>query len=197
MIDLRARQRFARLVTDLVIARPGLWGLVRRPFVWMFGAIAPDWEETRVTPQHSAPLEVALDALPGGAANALDIGTGTGVGARLIAARFPGAYWNASMLITAPAAPPGRPVCSKVPCWNRARPARPASAERSRAAARPAGEGSTPVSKAPVSLAINRPGPPAPQVVPGRPRFEAAQPLGPALESNRARLPPENAGILA
>ena len=61
MIDMRARQRFARLVTDLVMARPGLWGVVRRPFVWMFDAIAPDWEETRVSPQHSAPLEAALD----------------------------------------------------------------------------------------------------------------------------------------
>jgi 2-polyprenyl-3-methyl-5-hydroxy-6-metoxy-1,4-benzoquinol methylase len=91
MIDLRARQRFARLVTDLVVARPGLWGVVRRPFVWTFDAIAPDWEETRVSPQHSAPLEAALEAVPAPRGNALDIGTGTGVGARSIAARFPAA----------------------------------------------------------------------------------------------------------
>jgi SAM-dependent methyltransferase len=91
VIDMRARQRFARLVTDLVIARPALWRVVRRPFVWMFDAIAPDWEETRVSPQHSAPLEAALDALPREPTSALDIGTGTGVGARLIGARFPNA----------------------------------------------------------------------------------------------------------
>ncbi len=91
MIDLRARQRFARLVTQLVTAQPWLWGVLRRPFVWTFDAIAADWEETRVSPTHLAPLEAVLDAVPGEPASALDIGTGTGAGARAIARRFAGA----------------------------------------------------------------------------------------------------------
>jgi ubiquinone/menaquinone biosynthesis C-methylase UbiE len=88
VIDLRARQRFARLVTDLVMARPGLWSVLHRPFVWMFDSIASDWEEKRVSPEHVAPLAAALAAVPAEPVSALDVGTGTGVGARAIAARF-------------------------------------------------------------------------------------------------------------
>ncbi|HEX6761830.1 MAG TPA: methyltransferase domain-containing protein [Gaiellaceae bacterium] len=89
MIDLRVRQRFARLVTDAVIARPEAWRVLRRPLVWMFDAIASDWEEKRVSPQHVAPLEAALAEVPDAPANALDLGTGTGAGARAITRRFP------------------------------------------------------------------------------------------------------------
>ena len=88
MIDLRVRQRFARLVTRLVTAKPWLWRILRRPFVWSFDSIAPEWDEKRVTPQHVAPLEAVLAAVPGAPARALDLGTGTGAGARAIAARF-------------------------------------------------------------------------------------------------------------
>jgi ubiquinone/menaquinone biosynthesis C-methylase UbiE len=84
-----ARRRFARLATRLVVARPGLWRVVRRPLTWSFDTIAPQWDELRVTPQHLAPLEAALDALPAPPAHALDLGTGTGGGARVIARRFP------------------------------------------------------------------------------------------------------------
>lgn len=91
MIDLQVRQRFARVVTDLVMARPGLWRVLRRPFVWMFDSIASDWEEKRVSPQHVAPLEAALAAVPGEPSSALDIGTGTGAVARLLSERWPDA----------------------------------------------------------------------------------------------------------
>jgi len=90
VIDLRLRQRYARVVTDLVTARPGLWRVLRRPFVWSFGAIAADWEEKRVSPQHLAPLDAALAWVPGEPATALDVGTGTGAGARAIVRRFDG-----------------------------------------------------------------------------------------------------------
>ena len=82
-------QRFARFVTRVVVARPRLWRLLRRPMVHMFDSMAPEWEETRVSPQHRLPLEAALDAVPQVPVRALDVGTGTGVGARVIAARFP------------------------------------------------------------------------------------------------------------
>jgi ubiquinone/menaquinone biosynthesis C-methylase UbiE len=88
VIDLRLRQRFARIVTRLVTARPGLWRVLRRPFVWTFDSIASEWDAKRVTPQHLAPLDAVLAALPGEPAHALDLGTGTGAGARAIAARF-------------------------------------------------------------------------------------------------------------
>jgi len=55
----------------------------------MFDSLAPVWEESRVSPQHRLPLEAALAAIPEPPARALDLGTGTGVGARTIAARFP------------------------------------------------------------------------------------------------------------
>ena len=88
----RLGQRFARLVTRLVVARPALWRVLRRPLVAMFDSLAPQWEESRVSPQHRLPLEAALAAVPDPPpARALDIGTGTGVGARTIAARFPDA----------------------------------------------------------------------------------------------------------
>jgi ubiquinone/menaquinone biosynthesis C-methylase UbiE len=91
VIDARLRQRFARLATRAVTARPGSWRVLRRPVVWMFDGIASDWEEKRVSPQHVAPLEAALEEVPGDPANALDVGTGTGAGARAIARRFPDA----------------------------------------------------------------------------------------------------------
>jgi ubiquinone/menaquinone biosynthesis C-methylase UbiE len=82
-------QRFARFVTRVVVARPRLWRVLRRPMVRMFDSMAPEWEETRVSPQHRLPLEAALDAVTEPPARALDVGTGTGVGARVIAARYP------------------------------------------------------------------------------------------------------------
>jgi ubiquinone/menaquinone biosynthesis C-methylase UbiE len=98
-----ARRKFARLATRLVVARPGLWRVVRRPLTWSFDSLAPRWDSMRVTPQHLAPLEAALDALPSAPARALDLGTGTGGGARAIARHFPeasvvGADFSAPMI---------------------------------------------------------------------------------------------------
>jgi SAM-dependent methyltransferase len=54
----------------------------------MFGALAPQWD-TILTPDHLAPYEQALEALPSPPRRALDLGTGTGAGALAIARRFP------------------------------------------------------------------------------------------------------------
>jgi ubiquinone/menaquinone biosynthesis C-methylase UbiE len=53
-----------------------------------FDRLAPEWEETRVSPQHLLPLQSALDQISP-PRRVLDVGTGTGAAARLVAARWP------------------------------------------------------------------------------------------------------------
>lgn len=81
-------RRFARFATNAVVARPKLWRLFRGPLRAQFARMAPVWDGMR-RPDALAPLELALDALPGPPRHALDLGTGTGAAAFLIASRFP------------------------------------------------------------------------------------------------------------
>jgi SAM-dependent methyltransferase len=83
----RAGIRFARLTTRAVVARPGLWRLLRAPLRAQFDALAPRWEGLR-GPDALAPLEAALDRVVA-ARRVLDLGTGTGRAARVAARRFP------------------------------------------------------------------------------------------------------------
>jgi SAM-dependent methyltransferase len=82
-----AGKRFARLATTAVVARPGLWRLFRWAIRRQFDGLAPVWE-TRVGPEALLPLAAALDTLPAPPRKALDLGTGTGKAARLVAERF-------------------------------------------------------------------------------------------------------------
>lgn len=80
-------RRFARLVTVAVTRVPGLWPLFRRALRLQFQTLAPHWD-TIVSPDHIAPYEAALEAVDP-PRRALDLGTGTGVGAFAITRRFP------------------------------------------------------------------------------------------------------------
>lgn len=82
-------QRFARLVTGAVVRAPFLWPVFRRSMTRNFDRLAAEWDATRVSRERLAPMVAALDALPSGPRRALDIGTGTGAVARLLAERWP------------------------------------------------------------------------------------------------------------
>ena len=83
-------QRFARLVTRVVVRAPFLWRLFRRRLTRNFDLLAPEWDATRVSPERLVVMTAALDAI-GAPARALDVGTGTGAVARLISERWPSA----------------------------------------------------------------------------------------------------------
>jgi SAM-dependent methyltransferase len=81
-------RRFARLVTDVVIRRPALWRVLRRPLAFEFDRLASKWNRI-IQPDHLAPLEAALDTLGTSPRRILDLGTGTGVAALAVARRWP------------------------------------------------------------------------------------------------------------
>ena len=85
-----AFRRFARLVTRAVVARPWLWRVFRGFLRARFDRLAASWESRR-GPEDVASLAAALDRLGSEPARILDLGTGTGLAARLLARRFPGA----------------------------------------------------------------------------------------------------------
>jgi len=81
-------RRFARLATDAAVRSPFLWRLFR-PFVRrQFDSLAPVWD-SMLLEDTLAPYDAALDQVPGTPSRILDVGTGTGAGARRLAARFP------------------------------------------------------------------------------------------------------------
>ena len=87
---MNSGQRFARFVTDVVVRRPALWRVFRRPLRRTFDRLAPVWDEMRM-PEAFAPVEAALEALPESPSRVLDLGTGTGSVAQIVADRYPDA----------------------------------------------------------------------------------------------------------
>jgi ubiquinone/menaquinone biosynthesis C-methylase UbiE len=81
-------RKFARLATNAVVGRPGLWKVFRGPIRKQFDSLAPRWDAMR-SDDAFAPLERALDAIQTPPARVLDLGTGTGLAAFLVARRFP------------------------------------------------------------------------------------------------------------
>jgi len=70
-----------------VTRSPRLWPLFRRPLRFQFDKLAPRWEDI-ISDGHLAPLEAALERVHA-SRRALDVGTGTGAGAFVLARRFP------------------------------------------------------------------------------------------------------------
>jgi SAM-dependent methyltransferase len=65
-----------------------MWRLFRSPLRKQFDSLASRWEE-RIGPVGLIPLGAALDKLEQPPRRVLDVGTGTGKGARIVAKRFP------------------------------------------------------------------------------------------------------------
>lgn len=82
-------QRLARLTTALVVSSPRRWRFLRAPFRRYFTLLAPRWDGITAPGQLDALQAALADLAP--PRQALDLGTGTGAAAFLVAARFPDA----------------------------------------------------------------------------------------------------------
>ncbi|HEV8601771.1 MAG TPA: methyltransferase domain-containing protein [Gaiellaceae bacterium] len=83
-------RRFARFTTNQVVRQPRSWRFLRGLTRLQFDRLAPVWDSMR-SPESFAPFETALEAVETPPRRALDVGTGTGVGAFTVARRFPDA----------------------------------------------------------------------------------------------------------
>lgn len=87
-LEQRLGRRLARLTTKAVVEHPPLWRLFRRLTRTQFDRLAPVWGAMR-SPDAFAPLERALEAVREPPRRVLDLGTGTGMAAFVVARRFP------------------------------------------------------------------------------------------------------------
>jgi ubiquinone/menaquinone biosynthesis C-methylase UbiE len=81
-------RKFARFTTNQVVRRPWAWPLFRRLTRAQFDRMAPVWDQMR-SEEAFASLEAALDSLDVRPRRVLDLGTGTGRAAFLLARRYP------------------------------------------------------------------------------------------------------------
>jgi SAM-dependent methyltransferase len=72
------------------VRRPRLWRIFRAPLRRQFDTLASGWDD-RIGPEGLVPLGAALDTLQEAPRRVLDLGTGTGKAAGVVARRFPAA----------------------------------------------------------------------------------------------------------
>ena len=80
-----------RMLNRLIVRAPWTWPLVRGPMRRFFDRAAPGWDERTGagSVDHLAPLAAALLHVKPAPERALEVGTGTGEGALLVAREFP------------------------------------------------------------------------------------------------------------
>ena len=82
-------RRLARAATNAVVRQPALWRVFAPLLRTQFERLAPHWDSMR-TAQSFAPFKAALESVDP-PLRVLDLGTGTGEAALLVAGRFPDA----------------------------------------------------------------------------------------------------------
>jgi ubiquinone/menaquinone biosynthesis C-methylase UbiE len=81
----------ARTLSGAMAHAPFLWPLLRRPTQRFWDKAAAHWDDRAAIGPRTAPLAAALERLEPEPERILELGTGTGAGAFVLADRFPGA----------------------------------------------------------------------------------------------------------